>query len=113
MREQGSGTRKVAEDYFAEHHFSPHVAMSLGSNEAIKHAVAAQLGIAVVSELVIAGERSDSNQGLTCLNVVDFPIQREWSVVWHRQRTQSAAAAQFVRYLQGQSIEIKPSGLSN
>src|SRR5512135_250302 len=53
MREPGSGTRLVAEEHFENVGFAPDVAMSLGSNEAIKHAVAAGLGVAVVSQLVV------------------------------------------------------------
>ena len=48
MREPGSGTRMETENHFAHTGFAPAVAMSLGSNEALKHAVAAGLGITVI-----------------------------------------------------------------
>jgi LysR family transcriptional regulator, low CO2-responsive transcriptional regulator len=51
MREAGSGTRMAAEAHFEAAGFEPRVVMSLGSNEAIKHAVASGLGIAVLSQL--------------------------------------------------------------
>lgn len=99
MREQGSGTRKVAEQHFTEAGFVPKVAMSLGSNEAIKHAAAAGLGVAVVSELAVrvAGMLDPA---LTILNVHGFPLQRQWFVVWRKDQHHSVAAKRFVQYLQ-------------
>ncbi|TAG78595.1 MAG: LysR family transcriptional regulator [Betaproteobacteria bacterium] len=110
LRESGSGTRMAAEQFFAAHDFAPNIAMSLGSNEAIKHAVNAGLGIAVVSRLAVANElasvsptRGASGQpahaGLVELRVTGFPIERQWSVVWRRDQPLSAAARRFVAYL--------------
>lgn len=108
MREQGSGTRKVAEQRFAEVGFNPRIAMSLGSNEAIKHAVAAGLGIAILSELALrAGPKPRKALGgdaggpaLQVLNVRGFPLQRRWFVVWRKDQLQGMAARRFVEYLQ-------------
>lgn len=106
MREPGSGTRKVTEQYFTQHNFKPNVAMSLGSNEAIKHAVAAGLGIAVLSKLAIQPFMyPHSKHGLVILNVDGFPLIRQWSVVWRKDIPLSAAARGFVEYLNQQSLE--------
>lgn len=114
LREAGSGTRMAAEQFFVEHSFEPNVAMSLGSNEAIKHAVSAGLGIAVLSRLAVQNELvsasnsvrrasapNGSRAALVELNVSGFPIKRQWSVVWRRDQPLSAAAKRFVEYLQG------------
>jgi len=104
MREPGSGTRRVAEEHFAAKGFEPNVAMSLGSNEAIKHAVVAGLGVAVLSELVVKPPSPVSTgsapSGLVVLQVAGFPIRRRWSVVWRRDQSLTAAARRFVAYLQ-------------
>jgi LysR family transcriptional regulator, low CO2-responsive transcriptional regulator len=104
MREPGSGTRMAAEQHFETQGFEAQVAMSLGSNEAIKHAVAAGLGIAVVSRLAVAGDLAESASGLAgklvTLHVQGFPLKRQWSVVWRTDQAQSAAARVFVKYLQ-------------
>jgi DNA-binding transcriptional LysR family regulator len=104
MREPGSGTRRVAEEHFAAKEFTPNVAMSLGSNEAIKHAVAAGLGVAVVSELAVqppaVTATGPAPSGLAVLQVAGFPIRRRWSVVWRRDQALTAAARRFVAYLQ-------------
>jgi DNA-binding transcriptional LysR family regulator len=105
MREAGSGTRRVAEEHFAAKGFAADVAMSLGSNEAIKHAVAAGLGVAVLSELVVRPPSPVATgpappSGLAVLQVAGFPIRRQWSVVWRRDQSLTAAARHFVAYLQ-------------
>jgi DNA-binding transcriptional LysR family regulator len=103
MREAGSGTRLVAEQHFAEAGFTPRIAMSLGSNEAIKHAVAAGLGVAVVSRLAVESSvpaRRRGGAGLVILDVARFPIRRHWSVVWRRDQLQTLAARRFVQYLE-------------
>lgn len=99
MREPGSGTRMAAEQHFAKVGFVPHVAMSLGSNEAIKHAVAAGLGLAVVSRLA-AADIGTTSAKLVQLQVRGFPLRRSWLVVWRRDQPQSVAAKRFISYLQ-------------
>ena len=98
MREPGSGTRMATEAHFDQQGFVPQVAMSLGSNEAIKHAVAAGLGLAVLSEVAIRPSLGPTEQ-LTQLNVESFPIQRHWYLVWHKKRPLTAAAHHFLLYL--------------
>ncbi|MFN3900441.1 MAG: LysR substrate-binding domain-containing protein [Alishewanella aestuarii] len=104
MREAGSGTRKVTEQFFAEQQFQPNIMMSLGSNEAIKHAVAAGLGIAVLSDLAVNQPAwSSTTNGLRILEVAGFPIVRQWYLVWRRDTPQSATARGFIAYLQQQA----------
>src|SRR3989442_4181317 len=52
-REEGSSTRGVAERYLARLGVTPTPAMELGSTEAIREAVAAGLGVALVSRHVV------------------------------------------------------------
>ena len=103
MREPGSGTRMAAERHFAELGFDPKVAMSLGSNEAIKHAVAAGLGIALLSMVAVrppvGRARATTAEGLEILKVAGFPLRRRWSVVWRRDRPLTIAARRFVEHL--------------
>jgi len=103
MREEGSGTRMAAEQHFARVGFVPQIAMNLGSNEAIKHAVAAGLGIAVLSRLAVVNELAKPLGGgvprLTELQVTGFPLRRSWCVVWRQDHPLSAAAKQFITYL--------------
>ncbi|MFP5411530.1 MAG: LysR substrate-binding domain-containing protein [Gammaproteobacteria bacterium] len=110
MREPGSGTRMAAERHFAELGFEPKVAMSLGSNEAIKHAVAAGLGIALLSMVAVrppvGRAAATTAEGLEILKVSGFPLRRRWSVVWRRDRPLTIAARRFIEHL-GAARELR------
>ena len=90
-REPGSGTRGAAERHFSEHGVAFEAAMEMSSNEAIKQAVQAGLGLGVVSihtlEMELALDR------LAVLDVAGFPLQRYWYAV-HRQGKRFSAVAQ-------------------
>lgn len=108
MREPGSGTRMATEAHFKQQGFIPKVAMSLGSNEAIKHAVAAGLGLAVLSEVAIR-LALETDGPLIQLPVEGFPIQGQWYLVWHKRRSLSAAAQHFLNYLNSSPIHQSAS----
>jgi DNA-binding transcriptional LysR family regulator len=73
--------------------------MDLDSNEAIKHAAIAGLGLAVLSlhALSVEGARGP----LTVLDVEGFPIQRRWWLVHARGRDLSPAAAALLTFARG------------
>jgi LysR family transcriptional regulator, low CO2-responsive transcriptional regulator len=96
MREPGSGTRTVVQDRFASAAFQPRAAMSLGSNEAIKHAVAAGLGIAVLSQLAVQAELAAWPARLVTLAVSGFPLRRRWFLVWRKDLPRTAPARRLV-----------------
>lgn len=79
MRELGSGTRLLAERFLKRHGIKPHIGMEIGSNETIKQAVMAGLGIAFISGHTIAAEVDDGR--LVVLDVVGLPEIRQWFVV--------------------------------
>jgi LysR family transcriptional regulator, low CO2-responsive transcriptional regulator len=97
MREPGSGTRKEVQRMFDTENLRPMVKLDLGSNEAIKQAVAGGLGISVLSKHTLALE-GGTNQ-LAILDVVGFPIERHWYVVYPAGKQLSAIAAVFYEYL--------------
>lgn len=94
MREHGSGTRQVTLDFFARKGLVPRIRMSLGSNEAVKHAVAAGLGLAILSRHALAAR--PQQEGLTILDVQGLPIRRQWLLVWRADRRLPRVAAAFV-----------------
>ena len=59
MREPGSGTRALAARLFAEAEITPRIGMAIDSNETIKQAVMAGLGIALLSAHTTAAELAD------------------------------------------------------
>lgn len=79
LREVGSGTRILADKLFATTELEPRVGMECGSNETIKQAVMAGLGIALISAHTIAAEIAENR--LAVLNVRGLPIIRKWYVL--------------------------------
>ena len=72
------------------------VRLELGSNEAIKEAVAGGLGIGVVSRHALQGSRDVRE-----LAVEDFPIVSRWHVVHPRAKQLSPIATAFRAHLLG------------
>jgi LysR family transcriptional regulator, low CO2-responsive transcriptional regulator len=97
MREPGSGTRQAVEALFAEHNVDINVRLELGSNEAIKQAVAGGLGISVLSRHCLALE-GETGQ-VVILNVEGFPIPRHWHIVHPKGKNLSVVARTFFNYL--------------
>ncbi len=106
MRESGSGGRLLAEEHFAREGFRPRVAMALGSNEAIKHAVAGGLGVAVLSRHALGDDPGRDN--LAVLEVAGFPLRGEFSFVMREGRRLSPAARAFLEYVRGASDAPHP-----
>ena len=79
LREKGSGTRMTIDKYFKTQKFRPDIRMELGSNEAIKEAVAGGLGIGVVSKHALHGHQKE--HGVAIINVTGFPIMSHWHIV--------------------------------
>ncbi len=100
MREQGSGTRQATIDFLAQHHIIPRIRMTLGSNEAIKHAVAAGLGLAIVSQHTLVS--NPTREGLAILPMAGLPIARNWQLVWRSDRQLSRITSTFINFVQQQ-----------
>lgn len=97
VRERGSGTRLTVERLFAERGLPLRVRMELGSNEAIKQAVAGGLGLAVLSDSTL-GEDHLHHQ-VCILDVEGFPIQRFWYLVRSKDKKPSVVATAFLTFL--------------
>lgn len=97
LREAGSGTRLACNAYFATKHFEPKVRLELGSNEAIKQAVASGLGISVLSEHSLVGR--GVKEGLVVLPIRDFPIHSNWWIIFPKGKRLSPIAQVFLQHL--------------
>jgi LysR family transcriptional regulator, low CO2-responsive transcriptional regulator len=101
MREQASGSRWSLEKAARKAGAKLVVAMELGSNGAIKHAVESGLGLAVISRYACALEFSTKR--LVELDVRGFPIRRDWHIVHLRRRKLPASVTAFIEFLQNTS----------
>ena len=97
LREPGSGTRLATDRHFEQHGFSPASRLELGSNEAIKEAVAGHLGVAVVSRHAL--KPAELARDLCILPVTGLPIRSQWHVVHPRARQLSPIAQVFHAHL--------------
>jgi LysR family transcriptional regulator, low CO2-responsive transcriptional regulator len=93
VREEGSGTRAIMERFLGERGLTPRVTMEMSSNESIKQAVMADLGISFVSLHTVGLEVATGK--LTVLDVDETPIHRAWHVVALNKGNPSAAAEAF------------------
>jgi DNA-binding transcriptional LysR family regulator len=94
IREPGSGTRSLFEAFVGETSGRPvKLGMELGSNESIKQAVMAGLGIALLSAHTIGAEIESGR--LVRLDVHGLPIVRQWYVICRTDRSLSPTARAF------------------
>ena len=99
-REEGSGTREVINDYLAAQKLDFEdfdLIMELGSPESIKSAVAAGLGVSILSVATLEKERK---LNLLAQRGLDPPITRPFSIIYQRQKFRVKAIEEFLRFNQ-------------
>ena len=96
MRERGSGTRMAVDAFFKKKHFRPEIRLELGTNEAVRNSVAANLGIAALSTHSLG---SNHDQEIAVLHVQDFPLMSSWHIVSLKGKKLSPIATAFKKHL--------------
>ena len=102
LREQGSGTREIMEEELGRVRVSLKKAMELGSTEAIKQAVAANLGVSIVSKFAISLETLQGR--LAVARLPELNLRRQLFVIHHGGRTLSPAAQEFCSLLRRSAV---------
>jgi LysR family transcriptional regulator, low CO2-responsive transcriptional regulator len=97
IREEGSGTRAAMEHVFKKQGIPIHATMEVSSNETIKQAVMAGMGISFISIHTVALELAVGK--LVTLNVTGLPLIRDWFVIHLRDKRLSPIAAAFRTFL--------------
>ncbi len=110
MREPGSGIRDATLRLFAAEGLRPRVRMELGSNEAIKHAIVGGLGLSVLSLHTLALEGADGPVAI--LDVEQFPIHRQWYIVYPKGKELSLVARTFLDFAIASEARIRERMLS-
>lgn len=105
-REAESGTRAAMQRFFEAHATDVTIAMEMTSNEALKQAVAAGLGLGIASRHTL-GPELQSGQ-LVVLNVAHFPILRQWYVVHRCGKRLSPIALAFKEFVISESANVWP-----
>ncbi len=106
VREPDSGTRLLMQRAFSELRFEARIGMEIDSNETIKQAVMAGLGVAFISGHTVASELADGR--LIALDIQGMPIVRQWYVVWRKDRPLLPAAMALSEYFSTSSSRFLP-----
>lgn len=97
VREPGSGTRSATQRFFDQHGVVFHTGIETSSNETIKQAVEAGLGLGIVSIHTLELELETGR--LEILDVEDFPIRRHWHIVQRAGKRLSPVAQAFKQFV--------------
>jgi DNA-binding transcriptional LysR family regulator len=98
FREQGSATRLAMERYLTKHKIIVHKKMELTSNEAVKQAVIAGLGISIVPAIGLKNELQKGD--LQIIKIKDLPIQTNWNLIWLKSKNLSSVAKAFKQHIE-------------
>lgn len=101
VRERGSGTRSAMERYFADRHIRLNTGTEMNTNEAIKQAVQAGMGLGILSLHTVKLEVEMGH--LAVLDVENFPILRHWYIIHRRGKRLSGVALAFKDFLLGEA----------
>ena len=104
VREPGSGTRSAMERFFTERRIKVRVGMEISSNETIKQAVMAGMGLSFISQHTIGLELA--TEQLVMLRVEGLPVMRQWCVVHRAEKRLSPAADAFKHFMLREGAEM-------
>lgn len=104
FRENGSATRLAMERFLVKNKIEVSRKMELSSNEAVKQAIIADLGISIMP---IIGIRSELEKGeLQILKVQGLPLETNWNIIWLKTKNQSLVAKAFKNHLEKNKNQI-------
>lgn len=109
VREAGSGTRIAMDRFFADIGLNINAVMETDSNETVKQAVMAGIGIGMLSLHTVRLELAAGR--LVALRVAGLPLRRQWFVVHSRQRRLTPAATEFHKYLLREADDLMRAGI--
>jgi DNA-binding transcriptional LysR family regulator len=104
FREEGSRTRLVMENFISKNKIKIKKKIELTSNEAVKQAVIAGLGVSIMP---LIGMRNEIESGL--LKIIPkkgLPIQTTWRLIWLKEKKLSPIAESYLAYLEKEKEHI-------
>lgn len=104
FREAGSGTRQTMEQFFQKKNISIVKKLELTSNEAVKQAVVAGLGFAIMP---LIGIKNELNNGeLKIIPLTGLPLISNWQLTWPKSKRHAPPAQAFLNYLNENKSQI-------
>ena len=113
MREKTSGTRRAFESYLTGLGYDPatiNIVMELGSTQAVKKAVQAELGIAALSDLAVRDELTRGE--LTAVTPSEGAVIRNFSLLYHQEKFRPHTIEQFCAFIRCPSRSKTPASIS-
>lgn len=104
FREQGSSTRQLMEKYISKNKFRTNKKIELTSNEAVKQAVLAGIGISIMPLIGIKSEIA--NGKLKIIETKGLPIITKWRLVWLKEKKLSPIAQLYIDFLKLEKNKI-------
>ncbi len=105
IREPGSGTQNAIQKHLNKLDLTIERKMTITSNEAIKYAVAENMGLTILSAYVLA---DGVGLGLVQLRVKGFPILSDWHVAYPKQKSLSLTAQRFLEFILKRGPDVLP-----
>ena len=103
-REQGSGTRQMMEKFISKNKFHTKKKIELTSNEAVKQAVLAGIGISIMPLIGIMSEIESGE--LKIIETKGLPITTTWKLVWLKEKKLSSIAQHYIDYIKKEKNNI-------
>jgi DNA-binding transcriptional LysR family regulator len=97
-REHGSATRLAMENYLSKRKISTSKKMELSSNEAVKQAVIAGLGVSIMP--LIGIQESLESQELQIIPAKGLPLETNWNIIWLKSKNLSQVSKSFIEYVE-------------
>uniref|UniRef100_UPI0040492313 LysR family transcriptional regulator n=1 Tax=Flavobacterium sp. TaxID=239 RepID=UPI0040492313 len=104
FRENGSGTRWKIERFFESHNLKIANKLELTSNEAVKQAVLAGLGVSIMPLIGLKNELL--NNELQIIPIKGLPLKTNWNLIWHKQKSLSPVARAYLNFIQENKKQI-------
>jgi DNA-binding transcriptional LysR family regulator len=110
MREPGSGTRLIATNLFEQRGLAPKIRLELSTDEAIKEAILAGLGVSIMSRFTLGLEPEPTR--LICLDVDGFPLENHWCFAYPVGKQLSATARAFMDFTRLETKALVMQGIA-
>ena len=110
IRERGSGTRMATLKLFEQQGLTPKIRMELSTNEAIREAILAGLGVSILSRYTFGLEPEQTK--LVCLDVEGFPLESHWHFVYPVGKHLSMAARAFIDFARVEAKNLVLDGFA-
>lgn len=91
-------------EIFDRHGIEPHVRMELSTNEAIKQAILAGLGVSILSRYTLGLDTEQSHVAI--LDVEDLPIERQWQFVYPVGKQVAPVARAFMDFVRTEAKRL-------